>query len=57
MSKVIKTNKEFNVIRVEGYILEMYGRNELRKFRNNEFIPNKKDKKLIDLLNQNKDDE
>jgi hypothetical protein len=56
MIKVIKTNKEFNVIRVEGYILEMYGRNELRKFRNNEFIPNKKDKKLIDLLNQNKNE-
>ena len=50
------TYNTFIIHNIEAYILEKYGRDELSKFRNNEFTPKKDDEKLIELLNQNKDE-
>ena len=50
------TYNTFIIHNIEAYILEKYGRDELSKFRNNEFTPKKDDEKLIELLNKNKDE-
>lgn len=55
MNNVI-THNTFIKYNIEAYILEKYGRNELTKFRNSEFTPKKDDKKLVELLNQIKDE-